>query len=145
MSRLLLALFVLAGCARSPADQEAPPAEARTEEAPETDATVWETARQQGVDFRAVGNEPGWVLDLFEGDRIRFRYDYGQREAVVPAPEPTAAAGQTVYRAETEAHDLTVTVSDSACTDTMSGERFTATVTVELDGRTYRGCGRALE
>ena len=54
------------------------------------------------------------------------------------------AAGRTVYHAETEAHDLTVTITDEPCTDAMSGERFEAAVTVELDGETYRGCGRSL-
>ena len=112
---------------------------------PTRSQTIWAEAQRQGVDFRAVGNEPGWVLDLFEADRIRFVYDYGQQEAVVPAPEPTVAAEQTVYHAETEAHTLTVTITETPCTDTMSGERFETTVTVELDGRAYRGCGRSLE
>lgn len=98
------------------------------------------------VDFRAVGNEPGWHLEIEEGERIRFVYAYGEKEAIVPAPAPEAneAAGRTVYRAETEAHALTVTIEDEPCADSMSGEPFEATVTVNFDGETYRGCGRAL-
>lgn len=105
---------------------------------------AWEEARRHGVDFRAVGQEPGWHLEIREGERIRFVYAYGEREAVVPAPEPIQADGRTVYRAQTEAHDLTATITDEPCTDAMSGERFPATVTVTLDGQTYRGCGRPL-
>lgn len=96
------------------------------------------------VDFRAVGQEPGWTLELTEGGRIDFRYAYGERSAVAPTPAPERTNGRTVYRATTEAHDLTVTIADEPCTDIMSGERFEATVTIALDGSTYRGCGRAL-
>jgi uncharacterized lipoprotein YbaY/uncharacterized membrane protein len=103
-----------------------------------------EHARQSRVDFRAVGQEPGWHLEIREGERIRFVYAYGEQEAVTPAPEPTRSGDRTVYRAETEAHDLTVTIVDEPCVDTMSGEAFEASVTVELDGETYRGCGRSL-
>ncbi len=31
-------------------------------------ASIWEHAKLSGVDFRAVGNEPGWVLEVREGD-----------------------------------------------------------------------------
>ena len=103
-----------------------------------------EHARQSGVDFRAVGQEPGWHLEIRDSERIRFVYAYGEQEAVTPAPEPTRSGDRTVYRVETEAHDLTVTIVDEPCTDAMSGEAFEASVTVELDGETYRGCGRSL-
>lgn len=106
--------------------------------------SVWEHARRSGVDFRAIGQEPGWHLEIRDGDRITFVYDYGQQEAVAPAPAPTRTGNRTVYRAETQAHDLTVTITDEPCTDAMSGEAFEASVTVELDGETFRGCGRLL-
>ena len=60
---------------------------------------VWEAARDRGVIFRAVGQEPGWVLEVRE--------------------EP--------------------------CMDTMSGERFSMTVTIRLNDTTYDGCGRMLD
>lgn len=31
---------------------------------------VWERAKLDGVDFRAVGNEPGWSLEMLEGSRM---------------------------------------------------------------------------
>lgn len=101
-------------------------------------------AKRRGVVFRAVGQEPGWHLEIREGERIRFVYDYGEHEAVVPAPEPTVDEATRTYRAETEAHDLIATLTDEPCTDAMSGERFPTTVTVVLNGETYRGCGRPL-
>ena len=42
--------------------------------------SIWEDAKLSGVDFRAVGNEPGWVLEIRDSESIRFEYDYGQSE-----------------------------------------------------------------
>ena len=41
-------------------------------------------------------------------------------------------------------HDMTLLIEGQSCHDTMSGELFDTTVTVILDGKTYRGCGKAL-
>ena len=106
--------------------------------------SAWEDARRRGVDVRAVGQEPGWHLEITEGERIRFVYAYGEREAITPAPESEMRGAQVIYHAQTEAHDLMVTIADEPCSDAMSGERFDKTVTIELDGETYRGCGRVL-
>ncbi len=105
----------------------------------------WEAARRRGIDFRAVGQEPGWYLDIDEGHRIELVADYGERRVSAPAPPPsTDDGGRTIYRVRTEAHALTVTILDRPCIDVMSGEAFPATVNVTLDGRDYRGCGRPL-
>ncbi len=108
--------------------------------------SIWADAALRGADFRAVGQEPGWHLEIARGDSITLVADYGERRVVTPAPEPHVdrQAGRTTYRAETEAHVLTVEIIEESCRDVMSGERFEATVAVTLDGQTYRGCGRAL-
>jgi uncharacterized lipoprotein YbaY len=113
---------------------------------PEGRGSVWEVARRRGVDFRATGNEPGWWLEIAEGERIAFATDYGATRVVAPAPPPRveAAAARTTYHAVAEAHDLAVVIEARPCRDDMSGEAFEAAVTVTLDGRVHRGCGRAL-
>lgn len=99
------------------------------------------SARTRGVEFRATGNGPGWLLEILP-DRMALDADYGSRRAVTPRPSPEQdASGATVYHAVTEAHDLRVRIEPRACHGTMSGQPFTSTVTVVLDGRTYRGCG----
>ena len=40
--------------------------------------------------------------------------------------------------------EATLEVGEGARQDTMSGEAFETTVTVVLDGKEFRGCGRAL-
>lgn len=104
----------------------------------------WERARRRGVDFRAVGNEPGWYLDIFEGDSLVAVTAYGEQRAATPYPESVREGNRTTYTARTEAHDLHIVIEDTPCQDTMSGEAFENTVTMTLDGETYQGCGRSL-
>lgn len=104
----------------------------------------WAEAQQQGLDFRAAGNEPGWYLEIAEGDSLVMVADYGQRRVVIPTPAPETDDDSTVYAVPTEAHDLRVVITPMPCQDSMSGQSFEATVTVTLDGRTYEGCGRSL-
>lgn len=108
-------------------------------------ASVQEDAPRHGIDFRATGQEPGWTLEIQSGDRITFVHDYGAQQVVVPAPEPDSdPSGVVTYQARTEAHDLSVALENSQCTDSMSGETFPVSVTVTLDETVYRGCGREL-
>jgi len=101
---------------------------------------------ERTLDFRAIGQEPGWLVELVHGAPIRFAYNYAQDEAVVPYVEATTDAdGHTVYHSTTPAHDLRLTIADEPCQDIMSGEDFPATVTVVHNGETYRGCGRSVD
>jgi heat shock protein HslJ/uncharacterized membrane protein/membrane-bound inhibitor of C-type lysozyme len=103
----------------------------------------WERARALGVQFRAVGQEPGWVLEIAPDRGIRFIGDYGRTRIAAPVPEPrTRADGTLVYDARSEAHHLVAEIREAACRDAMSGEPFSHTVTVRFDGNSLRGCGR---
>ncbi|HEX7072166.1 MAG TPA: hypothetical protein VF190_15240, partial [Rhodothermales bacterium] len=83
------------------ADTSAGPAS--TENLPEgTQSPVWDEARARGVDFRAVGQEPGWLLEIADGDSLRFLYDYGTSEVAAAVRTAQVAPGDArVYRAET--------------------------------------------
>lgn len=108
--------------------------------------SVWEGAKLSGIDFRAVGNEPGWLLEIRDGRKLRFVYNYGEREVSLPAPAPVEehATAQTLYTARDAEHELRIILQALPCQDAMSGEQFSTTVTVYLDGQRYRGCGRSL-
>lgn len=94
-------------------------------------------------DVRAVGQEPGWLLQVRPGKEMRFTHGYGEGEVVTPGPVPGLEAdGSLVYLARADGHTLQATVALTPCTDAMSGEGFPRTVTVVLDGKTFRGCGR---
>ncbi len=103
---------------------------------------IWEHAKLNGVDFRAVGNEPGWVLEFVEGNKIIYTGDYNAIRIEKPLPEAVPdATGQTT---RWDTGEFAVEVSGTPCKDTMSGEDFESTVTVYIDNRELHGCGRAL-
>ncbi|MGF1588258.1 MAG: MliC family protein [Pleurocapsa sp.] len=95
------------------------------------------------VDFRATGNEPGWLLEIVDAHHIRILTDYGNNQVVTPAPAPQTNEAK-IYEVETPAHKLRIVIQPEACTDTMSGEKFESQVTVLLDGETFVGCGQSL-
>lgn len=109
------------------------------------DGVFFELARDR--DFRALGQEPFWHLEIQKGKQLRFTYDLGEREAVAPAPVPgiDPENGASIYHAVTEANDLRVAIEPVPCADVMSGKPFEATVTVTLNGQTYHGCGESME
>ncbi len=105
----------------------------------------WEDARRRGVDFRASGNEPGWHLEVKEGEQLLFVGDYGASRLLLEAPEKTVDEAGIIYRAGSEGESVEVRVSDTACNDSMKGTAFPATVELQVNGRYYQGCGMALE
>jgi heat shock protein HslJ/uncharacterized membrane protein len=108
------------------------------------DGVFFELARDR--DFRAVGQEPGWQLEIRMGSEMRFTYDYGQGSAVTPAAHAVldARTGTRSFHARTEANDLRVEIVPVKCEDAMSGKPYPATVTVTLNDRSFRGCGEPL-
>lgn len=107
---------------------------------------VWDDALLRGVEFRAVGQEPGWTLEQARDLSIVVVTDYGAERLEFPPVEPEhdAATGTTTFRARADGRSLVVTVEERPCRDTMSGEAFPTTVIVRIDGETLRGCGRWL-
>jgi uncharacterized membrane protein len=101
------------------------------------------SARLDGAEYWAAGNEPGWTLHVFP-DRMVLRTDYGARRIELPTPRPAAGSDGTVLRTTNGDHDLVVTLAGGGCADDMSGERFPLRVRLDLDGTLYRGCGQAL-
>ena len=103
--------------------------------------SIREDALLRGVQFRATGEEADWVLELLK-DQISFT-DSVYGSAVVPRPLPEEAEGRTIYVSTTEVHRLQVIINQRECVNFITGERFEASVEVNLDGDGYRGCGYA--
>ncbi len=106
--------------------------------------TKWEDAKLRGVDYRALGNEPGWVLEIGPAGLL-FVTDYGETRLLFPVvdPEIDAAARASTWRTATGAHELEVTIVGEPCVD--DGDvAYASRVEVVLDGRSHTGCGRAL-
>jgi heat shock protein HslJ/uncharacterized membrane protein len=108
-------------------------------------AGPWEEARRRGVEFRAVGQEPGWVLEIDEGRLLRYAGDYGATHLSAPAPEPVVdSTGAARFEVSEDGRALVATVRPEPCQDAMSGEAFTHAVTVRTGGQDLDGCGRLL-
>lgn len=108
---------------------------------------VWEDFRLRGARFRAVGNEPGWSLVVYDDPvRIDLEVDYGERQlSFSEIATSVAADGRVEYEGWGEGHKVSATVRPEPCADAMSGEAFDRSVTLLLDGREYHGCGRYLK
>ena len=143
---LFLAAGIPAGCV-SPGDANVDSAE----QAPDSvvaaaDAlTPWEAARRRGADFRAIGQEPGWTIEVHEGEILRYIGDYG-RDTVSGAIDLAQAdsSGVVAYALKVGTRLLNVTIRPDACQDAMSGEAFSHSVGIRIDGNVLSGCGRRL-
>ena len=93
---------------------------------------VWHQAKLRGVAFRAVGQEPGWLLEMTDGVEIVLVTNYGESRDSYPYVEPQVdqAARRTLF--VLDEHDLVIEIRGESCVDTMSGEDFSTTVTITL-------------
>ena len=107
---------------------------------------IWEHAKLNGVDFRALGNEPGWTMEISNKRDILLVTDYGQQsyrftDATIKSK---AHSRTTVYNARNEQDLVEVVITGTTCRDSMSDESFPASVSVLINDRRLQGCGRAL-
>ena len=114
---------------------------AREQELAKSD--VWHAAKLRGVAFRAIGQEPGWLLEITNGEEILLLTDYGKNKQSYPYVEPREdkAARKTVFQLN---DNTKVLIEGKSCNDTMSDESFEVTVTVVQGEKKLQGCGRAL-
>lgn len=103
---------------------------------------IWEHAKLDGVDFRAVGNEPPWVLEMREMSRIVLITEYGANRIERPLPQPIS--DNTRKRTSWDAGDLQIEITAVLCHDSMSGESFGSRVVIHWQGQVLTGCGRPL-
>jgi membrane-bound inhibitor of C-type lysozyme/uncharacterized membrane protein len=104
----------------------------------------WADAIDRGIDFRAMGQEPGWFLEIDKEKQIRLVYDYAEHEFVSPAPHAMHKGKGTFYDVTIESGHALIAIEDAPCTDAMSGEAFPRSVTITIGERTLRGCGKDL-
>ncbi len=105
---------------------------------------VWHRAKLRGVAFRAIGQEPGWLLEITNGTEILLVTDYGQNRNRYPYVEPVEFKGERRTQFVLESDGVTVEIRGQRCTDVMSGEEFEVSVSIIMTDRRLEGCGRAL-
>lgn len=104
----------------------------------------WVAARDRGVAYRAVGQEPGWWLELNSGETpaMVVVLDYGQRR--LELPRTRALAGEAGFAGQSDGRVVQLRILHEACTDVMSGEAFPTRAKLRLGDVVYSGCGRFL-
>jgi uncharacterized membrane protein len=105
---------------------------------------VWHAAKLRGVAFRAIGQEPGWLLEMTTGEKILLVTNTGQTRTEYPYVEPEVFQDQRKSVFSVKQDELIVTIEGVSCTDIMSGEKFEVSVFIEFNGKKFKGCGRAL-
>lgn len=103
----------------------------------------WDRAADNGVTYRAVGQEPGWLVEVTEGSdaggfALTAHLDYGQRllEALGMQRDGDTFSGATATGTRLE-----LSIQERECTDSMSSERFRTAATLVVGGEQYEGCG----
>lgn len=148
IARVAFVLVIGTAACQSEPPPEAPEAGSPATTVP-TPAPVsgpaWDEARARGVTFRAIGNEPGWYVEVDGGDApaMRLFLDYGERQIVFERttvmPDPFGFRGvQGEVAAELRLYP-------ERCADVMSGEEFAVRAELVVNGAEYRGCGQFLE
>ena len=132
----LLGAALLSGCSG-----ESEPVESHVEPATND---VWAAAMERGVTFRGIGQEPGWLIEITNGEEILQVTDYGSNRQSLPfvAPKISDIAIRTHF--VLDEYDITIEIRGERCTDVMSGEKFESAVTVFQSDKELHGCGRAL-
>jgi membrane-bound inhibitor of C-type lysozyme len=103
-----------------------------------------EDARARGVVYRALGNEPGWILEIGPASKLSWTTNYGQDRYEFEQALATATPdGTNVYTAQQDAVSLKATIKAERCVDDGDVE-YDHVVTVESGGETYHGCGMRL-
>ena len=105
---------------------------------------VWHRAKLRSVAFRAIGQEPGWLLEITNGTEILLVTDYGQHRNSYPYVEPVVYKEERRTQYVLEGYDIIVEISGQRCSDVMSGEEFEVSVSIIMTDRQLEGCGRAL-
>lgn len=96
--------------------------------------------------YRALarGNEPFWSVEI-DSDQMLLRQPDEPAPAKFSVQESQDAEGSVTYRGAGGDKALEITVTNSPCSDSMSGEYFAYTADLTLDGRKLRGCARVGE
>ena len=103
----------------------------------------WYEATRRGIAFRAMGNEPGWWVEVGSGamPTIRAELDYGERSV-----EATGRVTDDGFAGEAaDGAAVALSIRREPCSDGMSGETFEAAAELRVGDRTYRGCGAYLQ
>ncbi|MDC1287397.1 hypothetical protein N8198_05885 [Gammaproteobacteria bacterium] len=109
-------------------------------------AAVWEGAKLRGISYRAIGQEPAWLLEIDRQKGFLLVTGYGEKRQQFPYVEAVTDKAQRTsrYTLDSNGEGITITIQGRDCQDSMSGETFSSQVEISWREQNLRGCGRAL-
>ena len=105
---------------------------------------AFERARSEGVLFRAIGNEPGWILEISSDKEVLFLTNLGQDKTHFEVIDKFSEYDSTEYKMRSKQNFLLVRIEKRRCQDTMVDRVYESTVYINFDGVYMKGCGKAL-
>lgn len=106
----------------------------------------WQDAKARGAVFRAIGQEPGWWVEIGSGDSppLHTELDYGERK--IDIAHTQGISSTPGYGGEMEdGTDVVLRTKQEPCSDAMSGERFQTSAELTVGDKVYEGCGAYLD
>jgi hypothetical protein len=102
----------------------------------------WRDARLRGIEFRATGSQPDWVLEYDEGIALTFVAGDNPPLTATLLFISAKTADRMVIEGSDGAREVQVAIERAVCTGA-SGVT-TARVVVTIETHTFTGCGRVL-
>lgn len=115
------------------------------QDAPPQAGSPWDQAKRRGIAFRAIGNEPGWLLEVGPGEapQLHAEFDYGARKLDIAQAQ--SLSGLMGYAGKAaDGTKVRVVLERKPCNDGMSDATYPVDAMVDVGGTAYRGCGRFL-
>ncbi|VAW73574.1 hypothetical protein MNBD_GAMMA15-2211 [hydrothermal vent metagenome] len=105
-----------------------------------------EHAKLNGVDFRATGNSPDWILDITLDGDMQLVTGADHATLVFATPEPLILENErkTLYTAQNKKHQIIIELVGKPCRNARTGNTRAVTVNISVDERKLKGCGGAL-
>jgi len=107
-------------------------------------AATFEKAKLSGVAFRAIGNEPSWILEIVSEKEVVLITNLGESKIAFKVVETFSDDYSTEYKMLSQHNTMFVRIENRVCQDTMVERTYASTVYINFDGVNMQGCGKAL-
>lgn len=96
-------------------------------------------------EFKFTGNEPGWLLEVFENS-IELSRDYGSLSTTYLISKMKKDEGFWYFEGEVKLNSqidkVKIIITKENCKDSMSGEIYPYSITIIRGFEILKGCGR---
>ncbi len=117
-----------------------------------TEREARDPIERRPVDFRAVGQQPTWLLEVVSGHNLNLITEYGQKRVQIFEPEMNREGDKIVFRAKDDQNRVSASFRESKCQLKALEENvgsqpksWSGKVSVWWNGQHYQGCGEFLK